>query len=495
MSTPVSRRWVFAGLSAVLASSAAANPPSTSLRPKLRTPAARVNAVPSADALIDAAKLRGKIGFAVAEASSGKALESRNGNTALPPASVAKAVTALYALSVLGGGHRFTTKVVATGGVSGGVVQGDLVLMGGADPTLDSNHLAALASQLKASGIREVRGRFLIYDGALPREDRIDPDQPDHVGYNPGIAGIALNFNRVHFEWRRGSGGYQIAMDARTTKLRPDVRMARMKLVARDAPVYTYSKSRTQEDWTVARSALGGNGSRWLPVRLPGLYAGDVFRTLARSNGIVLPKAALSRSAPGGTLVASHASAPLQTILRDMLKFSNNLTAEMVGMAASRARKPAVSSLRGSAGEMNTWAKSALGMSKIRLVDHSGLGDDSRMSAQEMCAALSRIEGQGFGAMLKPFVLRDAKGRPQKAHPVKVVAKTGTLNFVSSLAGYVTAPNGRKLAFAIFTVDEQTRSKISRANRERPQGARSWNRRAKGLQQALIERWVGLYSG
>lgn len=461
----------------------------------MRTSAATTAAIPGAEEIITAARLRGKVSFAVSNARDGQQFETRNGNTAVPPASVAKAVTGLYALSILGGGHRFITKVVATGGITNGVVAGDLVLVGGADPTLDSTALSELARQLKASGVREVRGRFLVNDAALPREDRIDRDQPDHVGYNPGLSGIALNFNRVHFEWRRGGDGYQVSMDARTEKFRPDVAMARMKIVNRDAPVYTYSSTKTREDWTVARGALGRAGSRWLPVRLPGLYAGDVFRTFARSHGIVLPRAELSRGTVQGKLVASHASAQLRTIVRDMLKFSNNLTAEMVGMAASKVRKPGLASLRASANEMNQWAALSLGMKQVRLVDHSGLGDDSRMSAQEMCAALVRIERQGFGTLLKPFVLRDAEGRPQKTHPIKVVAKTGTLNFVSSLAGYVTAPDGTKLAFAIFAVDEKTRKTITRANRERPQGARSWNGRAKKLQQALIERWVGLYTG
>ena len=176
-----------------------------------------------------------------------------------------------------------------------------------------------------------------------------------------------------------------------------------------------------------------------------------------------------------------------------MLKFSNNLIAEMVGLAATQARRGTVRSLKASAAEMNRWAGATLGMAQAGLVDHSGLGDASRMTANDMCAALVKARQAGFRSMLKPIAMRDSKRRIVKNHPVKVHAKTGTLNFVSSLAGYMTGPDGTELVFAIFAADTLTRSRIKKADRERPKGARPWNRRARALQQDLIERWSVLF--
>ena len=95
--------------------------------------------------------------------------------------------------------------------------------------------------------------------------------------------------------------------------------------------------------------------------------------------------------------------------------------------------------------------------------------------------------------LLKQFALKDSKGRPIKGHPVRVDAKTGTLNFVSGLGGFVTTAGGTELAFAIFTADIARRAQIRREDRERPPGARSWNRQSRKLQQALLERWGNLY--
>ena len=95
---------------------------------------------------------------------------------------------------------------------------------------------------------------------------------------------------------------------------------------------------------------------------------------------------------------------------------------------------------------------------------------------------------------LKPFEMRDAQGAPMPRHPVRVLAKTGTLNFVSALAGFATPPSGRALAFAVFVSDLSRRAAAERQGDEVPEGAREWNPRAKGLQQGLIERWAALYA-
>lgn len=476
------------------ATAALAAPPTASLRPMARGAEHFKKSIADPQAIIASARLDGRVTYAVADARTGLRLEGSNAKVGAPPASVAKAITALYALDVLGPGHRFGTHLVATGGVSGGVVQGDLILVGGGDPTLDTNALADMAASLKAKGIREVRGAFKVAEGALPFVKTIDTDQPDHVGYSPAVTGIALNYNRVHFEWRRAGNGYGVTMDARSDRYRPDVAMAKMQIAARSLPVYTYKDGGRTDNWTVAKGALGNGGARWLPVRKPALYAGDVFQTLARSQGIVLKNPKVVDRAPSGTTLVTHASEELRTILRGMLRYSTNITAEMVGLAATVKRTGRASGLKASAAEMNRWAGARLGTQTMRLVDHSGLGGASKITADDMVQALVKAhQSATLRPILKAIPMLDSKRRAIKNHPIKVDAKTGTLNFVSGLGGYMTAKDGTVMAFAIFAADEATRSRISKANREAPQGARSWNRRAKAMQQQLIERWGTLY--
>lgn len=485
-----SRRLFLGGLGASLIPVAGlAQAPLVSLRPR-----ARGVLLSGAERLVAAAGLKGEVVFAVADVATGTPLEIYGEGAGLPPASVGKAMTALYALDVLGPDHRFETRLIADGPIENGILHGDLILAGGGDPLLDTDALATMAANLRKAGITEVRGAFKVYDGALPFVFSIDPGQPDHVGYSPAISGISLNFNRVHFEWKRAGKGYDVTMDARSAHYVPAVDVAVMRVENRSLPIYTYQPSPRQDRWTVAKGALGNGGARWLPVRKPALYAGDVFRTLARSNGIVLKRVQVTRESPKGVDLVVHRSDQLDSILRGMLKYSTNLTAEMVGLAATKARGVDPRNLAESAAEMNRWASQSFGVNGIAMVDHSGLGDASRMVPADLVAALVAARKMGaLRPLMKPFALTDRNGRPVRNHPIKVDAKTGTLNFVSGLGGFLTTADGVDLAFAIFTADVAHRAKIPRAQRERPEGARSWNRRSRKLQRALLERWGSLY--
>jgi D-alanyl-D-alanine carboxypeptidase/D-alanyl-D-alanine-endopeptidase (penicillin-binding protein 4) len=373
--------------------------------------------------------------------------------------------------------------------VQGGLVQGDLILAGGGDPTLQTDQLGDLVAQLAAGGLKGATGRFLYWDGALPLLDSIARDQPEHVGYNAAISGLCLNFNRVHFEWKRAGGDWQVAVDARGERFVPAVEMVRVAVAQREAPLFTYAAGRVEE-WTVASAALGNGGSRWLPVRAPGAYGAEVFRTLARAQGIKLAAGERVGKLPQGSELGRVESEPLTDVLRDMLRYSTNLTAECVGLAASGA-----GGLVASARTMSDWVQAAFGVT-MDLRDHSGLGGASRLTAAGMVRVLVAADAQGRGlrAILRDVGMKDDSGKVIEGHPVKVLAKSGTLNFVSGLAGHVVPPKGRELVFAIFSGDPERRDAVPVAQREEPEGASAWTKRARRLQGQLVSRWAAAYA-
>jgi len=488
-----SRRVVLGGLLSGVGQVALADGMPRSLRPVARSDDFRPVSATSAEALIAKARIGGKTAFVVANARTGQILETRNPVLGMPPASVAKSITAQYALETLGPAHSFTTRVIASAPMLNGRIDGDLILEGGGDPTLDTNAIAEMVGALKSTGLREVTGRFLVSGGPLPHVDRIDRRQPEHLGYNPAVSGLNLNYNRVHFEWKPAGGKYAVTMDARSDKYRPEVSLTQMEIIDRKYPIYTYANGGSKERWTVARSALGKGGSRWLPVRMPELYSGEVFQVFARSHGIVLRSPQMAKGKARGTVLVQRDSLPLQSILKNMLKYSTNLTAEVAGLSASVKRDPAVGGLAASAGEMSDWMHDRLGARKSRFVDHSGLGDRTRVTPGDMVQALVRIGPQStLSSILKPIALRDAKGNPRKGSSASMRAKTGTLHFVSGLAGFITAGKS-ELAFAIFSANADRRDALSVAERERPPGSRGWNNQARRLQSGLVDRWIDLY--
>lgn len=472
------RRGLLGGIGASLALPALAKTAKPAADPLAGTPAE----------LVAAARLTGVSGFCVAEMASGRILESYQADTPVPPASVAKTITALYALEHLGADHAFATRVMATGPVQDGVLAGDLILAGGGDPTLDTDGLGDMVAALARGGLKSVQGRFLVYAGALPAFERITEEQPIQVGYDPGLSGLSLNFNRVNLEW--GKGGAQARMTARGERYVPVVQGITVAVRDSDLPVFSYSDARG-EAWTVSRAAMAQAGSRWLPVRHVAAHVTEVFGLLCAARGIALPPPRMIDSLPPeASPLLTWPSARLTEILRQMLKFSTNITAETVGLSASGA-----GDLPGSAGAMGDWAQATLGLN-ARFVDHSGLGAASRVTALGMMQALrqgvARPSGAGLRKILKEVGLKDAEGRATLGGPTKVLAKSGTLNFVSGLAGFIEPASGRDLCFAIFSADPPRREAVPLAERERPPGEKAWVARARGLQARLLNRWAAM---
>ena len=132
-----------------------------------------------------------------------------------------------------------------------------------------------------------------------------------------------------------------------------------------------------------------------------------------------------------------------------MMEYSTNLTAEVLGLSASGA-----GDVETSAKAMEAWLRAQGIAGPFSLHDHSGLSPANRMTALALAQTLA---GPGrrrdLRTVMKEISLRDAKGR-RKDSPIRIQAKTGTLNFVSNLAGYAHDGDGRELVFATLSMNE-----------------------------------------
>ncbi|MDT8346135.1 MAG: D-alanyl-D-alanine carboxypeptidase/D-alanyl-D-alanine-endopeptidase, partial [Thermohalobaculum sp.] len=440
-------------------------------------------------------------GWLAVDLDSGAVLDAQGAGRPMAPASVAKLPTAVYALERLGPGHRFETRLLARGEIAGDRIEGDLILAGGGDPELDTDALLPLVMAAKAAGLRRVSGRFLVDPGPAPELPAIDPEQPEDAAYNPGVSGLNLNFNRVRVEWPDRAAQSDIQVTARALRLNPGVTGVRVvSAAASDGAVLAHSVEGGAEVWRIADRELAKRGGRWLPVRQPAAYAGEVFAALCATHGIVLPGAVAGAAAPGDRVLAVRSSAPLAAILGDMLHHSTNLTAEVVGQAASGVPGDPVAS----AAAMNAWAAGFAGFAPddagFAFANHSGLSTVSRVSAERMVDFLRAAAGRpvpegtepgnprlpgGIARLLRPYSIA-AKEDGAAFRDLTIVAKTGTMDFVRGLAGYIVTPKGKRLAFAVFANDIDRRTGgVTRIDR-------AWMGRARGFEKALLRRWVAM---
>ncbi|MEM9765988.1 MAG: D-alanyl-D-alanine carboxypeptidase, partial [Pseudomonadota bacterium] len=469
------------------------------------------------------ARISGKIGWLVADIDTGEVIDAAGAHYAFAPASVAKLPTAAFALEKLGAGHRFETRLLARGTLSNGVLNGDLVLEAGGDPELDTDALAPMASAIAAAGITRVQGAVRADLGGQKEIAAIMPAQPADAPYNPAVSPLSLNFNRVRLEWPRRAKAADVKVTAHATHLRPATDAVRVVSAPVLPAALVHSYAEDHERWDIVEVALRRKGARWLPVRRPAIYAASVLADLAGTKGVEIAGGAVTdrpadatavaslapltsvggADAGGGgaggpaQLIATHESRPLAEVLREMLRYSTNITAELCGVAAAGA--PGAGALEASAEALNAWAAGRGGFAPndpgFRLANHSGLSLNSRVSPARLVQLLQAVAlapapvetvddrlPPGVAQLLRPHNI-GAKNVAFDYANTPVAAKTGTMHFVRGLAGYVTTPKGRRLAFAVFANDL--------ARREQGEyGARSWANRARTLERALIREWV-----
>ncbi|MGI9492647.1 MAG: D-alanyl-D-alanine carboxypeptidase/D-alanyl-D-alanine endopeptidase, partial [Geminicoccaceae bacterium] len=285
-----------------------------------------------------------EVSYVVIDLDRGTTIAQHNGDRDHIPASAAKLATAVVALQHLGPDHRFRTEIRTTGPIENGILKGDLILKGGGDPLLDIPDLVSLIDDLARLPLRHVEGQFLIDDSLLPRFTEIEPSQPTEAGYNPSVGALSLAFNRVKLRWENRSS-------LRVETL-PHLDEASFERAGSDhlPPCGVQLK---QFDGREAVWQLADRGARRLkrslPVKDPGLYAGSVFVDLASLHGIHLPLPKRAVFDTESQLLAFHESRPLRELVRDMLWYSNNLVAELIGLATVKTVEPDLTSLEKSA--------------------------------------------------------------------------------------------------------------------------------------------------
>jgi D-alanyl-D-alanine carboxypeptidase/D-alanyl-D-alanine-endopeptidase (penicillin-binding protein 4) len=442
-----------------------AAPASTLLTPAQLTE--RINATLARDSLDKA-----RVSIHVIDLDTGKTLYERDAKTPLNPASNMKLLTAGAALDLFGPSHTFSTRLLGPA-LSGDTIKGDLAIRGDGEAFLLYKHLLEWAAELKVKGVRRVEGDILVDESAFPGPT-LPPgfeQKAEDASYRAPIGAVSVNFNAVTIIASPGdkpgdpvrvrldppNNHVKLSIDATTIAGKAD------KLVVSSVP--------NEGGTTISvRGQLGQQAGRSISKKRidePALFAGAVFVAALDAVGIkVSGQVKRGKPAADAKTLLLHISEPLSYVVLAMNKWSNNFMAEQL-MRAIGAKVGKGESNSFAAGlEATSAFLVRLGVAKEEHTLHNGSGlyQGNKISARALTTFLqAMLKHPSAPEFMASLAIAGQDGtlisRLKKLPPGTTLrAKTGTLNEVLSLAGYLHAANGRRVAFAIIFNDTPERS-------------------------------------
>lgn len=406
------------------------------------------------------------VGIVVQEVCSQKALLSVNQGLAFAPASTMKLVTTDAALELLGPTFTWKTQAYVTGNVAGDVLTGNLIFKGSGDPKLVTENFWLFLRQIRAAGIREIRGKVLLDRSAFeaipydPEKFDGDPVKP----YNAVPDALLLNYQSLRFQF--------IPVSANGTPT-----------VAVDPPLLNYDIAGplwSNDDCGDWQSRLGMNigvagvrftgrfsiacGDKSWYVRpyqmTPNQYFSAVFKKMwADVGGQFSGEVTDGVTPPDARLVAVWESPALAEVIRDINKFSNNVMARqlLLTLASNAGDANAPANAGRGAQAIQAWLQNkGIAAPELVIENGSGLSRNERIAPASMANLLQAAYWSSLMPELiasLPLVGYDGTMRHRltdqevagNAH-----IKTGTLNDVKAAAGYVSAQSGKRYIVVFF---------------------------------------------
>jgi len=379
------------------------------------------------------------------------------------PASTMKLLTTLVALDVLGPAYHWKTDVYALGDVQDGRLDGDLLLKGYGDPFLVTERVWQMMQDIQHAGVSEISGNLLIDDSYFD-VGNYDPaafDRQPLRAYNVAPNALLMNFKVVRYWFEPDGNAVSVHLDPHLQNLRIDNRLS-----TRPGSCRGYQRG-------ITITMNGKNDEVTFSGRFPSgckLYAMD--RTVLSHNEFAWGMFDSMWNESGGKFrggwqnvvfdeevdpLLSFESPSLMEMISSVNKHSNNVMARHLLYTLSAEVLGAPGTEEGGRQVVAQWlAENRLASEELALENGAGLSRESRITALDMAALLRFAWIQPYmpeylasmsltgldGTLSRRFRRSELVG---KAH-----LKTGSLDHVSAIAGYLQARSGRRFSVVVL---------------------------------------------
>lgn len=418
------------------------------------------------------------IGVYVHEIGASRPVVAVNADAAMNPASVMKLLTTYAGLELLGPAYTWPTMLYANGKMIEGVLHGDLVIKGYGDPKLDLENFWLLIHRLRQTGLHEIKGNLVLdythYD--IPSDDPGAFDGQPYRTYNVLPEALLVNYrtSAIHLFPQPEKNSVRVVVDPLPDSLQLQNHLKLTQEVCGDwrnfLTIEVIADKEDKNHFTVALngrfSKQCGKQSYLLSLQDSAIYTRDLFKRLWAQQGGLFHGDVVAGQAPEGLApLKIYQSPPLAEIIRGINKFSNNIAARQLYLTLGTGdmivnNSPAT--LAKSEVAIKQWlASKQLNFPELVVENGSGLSRKERISARHMGQLLlaafnSPVMPEFISSLPIAAVDGTLKNRFTDT-PVKELAhmKTGALNNVRALAGYLLDKTGRRVIVVFFVNHDQ----------------------------------------
>ena len=422
------------------------------------------------------------VGIEVREINARTPLISVNARRAMNPASTMKLLTTYAGLELLGSAYTWKTEAYLDGKLEQGVLQGDLVLKGYGNPKLTLEQFWLWLHDLRSRGLREIRGNLVLDRSAfetLPHDLSAFDNEPIRP-YNMGPDALLLNFNAVRLRFIPDGEKINVISEPELAGFKLDNRTIRSGDAANCSNWDEKISTQLNDDTMLVQGAFParcGECESYVCLLPHPQYMYAVFRALWQEMGGTLNGEMLEGAVPSSaTLFATHHSVPLSELIRDINKFSNNVMARQLFLSlGNSAGEPVLAgdavpcddpptclldtevgalppaSIARSKRAIRGWlTKKELRFPELVLENGAGLSRRERISPHNLALLLQSAQRSPLSAeFVASLPIAGVDGTLKKrlngsAFASHAHLKTGSLENVNAVAGYVQSNNGKQ---------------------------------------------------